>query len=151
MSEQEMMENVLQKGMQTVPLKMPAKSDGIIDTIKDTLAPDSLVEKVKESKDKIFEMGLYGGIGLISGFLLKKYSAFIGICILCIIGLGVLQHFGFLNILINWDKVHDMFGIQAVHTVSADNIMATVWEWIRINPLISISYAVGFLIGLSIG
>lgn len=151
MAEQEMMENMMQEGVQPMSLKMPTKSDGIIDTIKDNLAPDTLVEKIKGSKDNLLEIGLYGGIGFISGFLLKKYSAFIGICVLIIIGLGVLQHFGIINVLINWDKVNDVFGIQAVHNVSADNIMGTIWEWIRVNTLISISYIVGFLIGLSVG
>ncbi len=151
MAEQEMMENMMREGVQPMPLKMPTKSDGILDTIKDNLAPDTLVENIKGSKDKIFEVGLYGGIGFISGFLLKKYSAFIGICILLLIGLGILHHFGMINVLINWDKVNDVFGIQAVDTVSADNIMVTIWEWVKANTLISISYTVGFLIGLSVG
>ncbi len=130
---------------------MPTKSDGILDTIKDNLAPDSLVEKIKGSKDKIFEIGLYGGIGLVSGFLLKKYSGFIGICILLLVGLGALHHFGVITIFVNWDKVNDVFGIQAVENVSADNIMVTIWAWVQANTLISISYTVGFLIGLSMG
>lgn len=151
MAEQEMIETMMQEGVQPMPLKMPAKSDGILDTIKDNLATDTLVEKIKGSKDKIFEAGLYGGIGFISGFLLKKYSSFIGVCVLVIIGLFVLQHFGVINVLINWDKVNEVFGIQAVQNVSADNIMTTIWEWVKVNTLISISYTVGFLIGLSVG
>jgi uncharacterized membrane protein (Fun14 family) len=151
MAEHDIMESMMQEGISPVSHSIPTKPAGILDTIKSNLSPDTLMEKVKSSKDRLFEIALYGGIGFISGFLLKKYSTYVGICILLLIGLGVLHHLGVIHILINWDKVNEFFGIQAVQNVTADNIIATIWEWVKVNMAISISYIVGFFIGLKVG
>ena len=128
MTEQEAMELGMQEVAPSMPSAAPAKSGGVLDSIKENLDLNTLVEKVKSSKDRLFEIALYGGIGLISGFLLKRYSAYVGICILLMIGLGVLHHLGVINVMVNWDKVNELFGIQAAQNYSADNIIATVWE-----------------------
>ncbi len=73
------------------------------------------------------------------------------VCILLLIGLGVLHHLEVINVAVNWDKVYEVFGIQAAQNVTADNIVATIWEWVKVNLLISISYLVGFFIGLKVG
>jgi uncharacterized membrane protein (Fun14 family) len=145
MAEHEMMDN-----MGTMP-SMPTKPTSLLDTVKETLSPNTLMEKIKSSKDRLLEIAIYGGIGFISGFLLKKYSTYVGVCILLLIGLGVLHHLGVINIMISWDKVNDFFGIQAVQDMSADNILTSLWEWMKVNMVISISYIVGLFIGLKVG
>ena len=150
MAEYETVENVVQRDI-TIPPGSVEKSAGILDIIKENLAPGTLLEKIKTSKDRLFEATLYGGIGLISGFLLKKYSTYVGVCVLLLIGLGVLHHLEVVHVVINWDKVNELFGIQAAHDVTADNIISVIWEWVKINMLISISYIVGFFIGLKVG
>ncbi len=149
MTDQEVMGGMMESGQ--MPSTAPAKGGGLLDTIQQNLNITNLMEKIKSSKDRLFEVALYGGIGLISGFLLKRYSTYVGICVLLLIGLGVLHHLGVINIMVNWDKANEVFGIQAAQNVSADNIIAMVWEWVKVNMLISISYVVGLFIGLKIG
>ena len=149
MAEQEAMQGMMQ---QAPPVAAPSKAGaGMLDTIKERFDFGAIMEKARLSKDKLFEAGLYAGIGFISGFLLKKYSAYVGVCILLLIGLGVLHHLEVINVAVNWDKVYEVFGIQAAQNVTADNIVATIWEWVKVNLLISISYLVGFFIGLKVG
>ena len=150
MVEQEMIE-VMPDAMATPAMPPTEGSSGMFGTLKEQLNVQSLMDKVRHSKDRFFEVGLYAGIGFVSGFLLKKYSTYVGVCVLMLIGLGVLHHLGVVNIMVNWDKMNELFGIQAAQTVTADSIIATVWEWIRLNMLISISYVVGLFIGLKVG
>ena len=123
----------------------------MLDNLKEQLNVQSIMNNVRHSKERLFEVGLYAGIGFVSGFLLKKYSTYVGVCVLVLIGLGVLQHIGVLNIMINWNKVNDFFGIQVAQTVTADNLITTMWEWIKLNMVISVSYIVGLFIGLKVG
>ena len=87
----------------------PQANAGIVDTLKEKFDVHAVVNKVKDSKEKLLEAGLYAGIGFISGFLLKKYSTYVGVCILLLIGLGVLQQLEVISITVNWDKV---FGVK---------------------------------------
>jgi len=112
---------------------------------------EGFIEKVKMSKDRLFEIGLYAGAGFLSGFLLKKYSTYVGVFVLILVGLGVMQQMEVINCTINWDKVSEVFGIQVAQTVIPDNILTTIWEWVRLNMVISVSYLVGLFIGLKLG
>ncbi len=151
MGEQEMIQEIIQESSKA-PVEAPIQaSPGMLDTIKEKLHVGDMVEKVKHSKDKLIEVGLYAGIGFIFGFLLKKYSTYVLVCVLVLIGLGVLQHLEVINVLVNWDKVNELFGIQAAQTVTADGVVSMLWESIKLNMWISISCAVGLFIGLRIG
>ena len=144
-------QDLMDGAMETGAAGVTTKGGGMLNSIKENLNVTAVVEKIKSSKDRIIEVGLYAGIGFISGFLLKKYSSYVGVVVLAIIGLGVLNHLGVLGIVINWDRVTEVFGIQAAQNVSADNIIATAWEWVRLNMVISISYIVGLFVGLKVG
>lgn len=129
----------------------PASQAGMLDTVKEQFNMESMMDKIKASKDKLFEIGLYAGAGFLSGFLLKKYSTYVAVFVLMLIGIGVLQHMEVINVAVNWDKANELFGIQAAQTVSADSVISNVWEWIRVNMAISISFIVGLFIGLKVG
>ncbi len=129
----------------------PAVQAGMIDTMKEKVSMGNVMEKIKMSKDKLFEVGLYAGVGFLSGFLLKKYSTYVAVFVLILVGIGVLHQMQVINVTINWDKVTEVFGIQAAQDVTADNIFSTVWEWVRLNMVISISYLIGLFIGLKLG
>lgn len=150
MGEQEMMNEMMQDAMKAPPAPQAAPSQGMLDTVKHNLNLQGVMDNVKHSKDKLFEAGLYAGIGFISGFLLKKYSTYVFVCVLLLVGLGVLQHLHVIDLVVNWDKVNELFGIQAA-TVTADSIVSLVWEWMKVNMVISISYLVGLFIGLKVG
>ena len=150
MSEQEMMNEVMQDALQAPPVPQAEPARGLLDNLKQNFNVQGVVDQVRHSKDKLFEAGLYAGIGFISGFLLKKYSTYVFVCVLLLVGLGVLQHLQVVDVLVNWDKVNELFGIQAA-TVSADNLISMIWEWMKVNLVISISYLVGLFIGLKVG
>ena len=124
---------------------------GMLDTVKEKLNVNNIMEKIKSSKDQLFEIGLYAGAGFLSGFLLKKYSSYVAVLVLLLVGLGVLQQMQVIDLTINWDKANEIFGIKAVPTVSADSMIHTLWAWIRANLTISISFLVGLFIGLKVG
>jgi uncharacterized membrane protein (Fun14 family) len=71
--------------------------------------------------------------------------------VLALLGLWVLQQYGVVQIAVNWDKVYEVFGIQVAQDVTADTVIGMVWEWMKVNMVISISYLVGFFIGLRLG
>lgn len=144
MSEQEIL---IPEGVDT----MVADKSGVVDVVKSKFDVETIVERVKSSQDRLFEVGMYAGIGFLSGFLLKKYSTYVAVFVLFLIGLGVLSQLEVINIIVNWDKVYELFGIQAAQTVTADNILSMVWEWVRVNMVISISYIIGLFIGLKVG
>ncbi len=124
---------------------------GVLDTLKERIDMPGIVQKAKLSKDKIYEAGLYAGIGLICGYLVKRYSAYVVMAVLALIGLWVLQQYGVVQIMVNWDKVYEYFGIQVAQDVTADTVIGMIWEWVKLNVVISISYLVGFFIGLRLG
>lgn len=124
---------------------------GMLDTVKEKLNMDNIMERIKSSKDQLFEIGLYAGAGFLSGFLLKKYSSYVAVLVLLLVGLGVLQQMQVVNVVIDWNKAHEVFGINAVESVSADSVIHTVWSWVKANMAISISYLVGLFIGLKVG
>ncbi len=132
------------------PEVIPAvEPSSMMDTVKGSA--ENFVDKIKMSKDRLFEVGLYAGAGFLSGFLLKKYSTYVAVFVLLLVGIGMMQQMEVIHLTVNWDKVNEVFGIQAAQTMTADNIFSTIWEWMRVNMLISVSYLVGLFIGLKLG
>ncbi len=130
--------------------KEVANQMGWLESIKERLNLDAIMEQLRLSKDRLIEVALYSGIGFLSGFLLKKYSWYVFVLVLVIVSLVALHQFELIKIVVNWDNVYEFFGIQPA-AVTGDNVLAVAWEWMRANMLISISFIVGFLIGLKLG
>lgn len=123
---------------------------GIIETIKNAMHPEAIANKVGIDKNMLIDIGLYGSIGFIVGFLLKKYSEYFISFILLIIGLVVLQQFDYIAISINMPKIHELLGLQTL-PVAGEGYASLLLEWMRANVAGSASLAVGFLIGLRVG
>ncbi len=123
---------------------------GVLSAIKEKIQPGAIMERLQVSRNTLIDIGLYGGIGFLAGFLLKKYSTFVIALTLFVTGLIMLQQFDFMVIAINWPKVHTLLGIQPA-TIIADNMFLMIWAWMRANVVISSSFIVGFLIGLKVG
>jgi len=123
---------------------------GIIETIKNAMHPETIANKVGIDKNMLIDIGVYGSIGFIIGFLLKKYSEYFIALVLLIIGLVVLQQFDYIAISLNTPKIHDLLGLQAVPVVG-DGYVALLTEWVKANIPAFASLVVGFLIGLKVG
>lgn len=119
-------------------------------TVKNNFSVDGIINYIVQSKDHIFEIGLYGLIGFAVGYLLKRYSAFIVTLALVVVLLVVLNQFGLVTIFLNWNKFYEYLGVPPA-LVSTDNLIAVGTEWARTNVLVVASAAIGFLIGLRAG
>jgi uncharacterized membrane protein (Fun14 family) len=124
--------------------------EGLVETLKNAMQPDAIADKLGMDKHTLFDIGLYGAIGFITGFLLKKYSEYFIALLLVVIGVVVLQQFDYISIAINMPKVNEAFGLQSM-PVAGDKYGTLLLEWIKSNIAGSASLVVGFLIGLKVG
>ncbi len=141
-----MNQEAMDQGTQAV-----TKGAGILDSVKERVNVSGIVEKMQTSQGLLVEVAIYSGIGFLSGFLLKKYSTYVLILVLVLIGLGVLNHVELIKLSIDWAKVSSTLGITLAQPVTADGLLASVWEFAKMNKAISISGIVGFLIGFKVG
>lgn len=121
---------------------------GMMETAKDYFNPQTLLEKMNLSKQRLIELGMYFGIGFLLGFLVKKYSKFLFAAAVTLASLVVLQQFEIITLAVNWDRVQDVFGIQTP-TLEAD-LFTLYWEWIKVNVTLVLSLSLGFIIGLKV-
>src|SRR5438477_4305241 len=117
---------------------------GLLETVKDKVNVSQFIEKVSESRAVIFDAVLYGGIGFLVGYFLKKYSSVVIILILIISGLLVLQQIELISITVYWEKIHTMLGLSSAAKMIADNFLVLATEWAKANIHIVISAIVGF-------
>lgn len=110
---------------------------------------NNLFAKLQINKQTLMEIGLYLGLGFIVGFLLRKFSTYVFMVVLFIIGLYVAQYYNLVDVAINWKQVQATFGIK--QTSLDASMMAVYWEWFKLNFIIVISFAVGFLFGIKLG
>jgi len=144
-----MVNDVVNSVSNILPGKQAAPQEvSFLARMKHYLNPKQLVETLSLSKDKIMEMGLYLGVGFLSGFLLKKYSKYVLMVLLCMAGLVVLQQFEIVTIVFNTAKIQEVFGVKP-SSLEAD-LFSVYWNWIKINFSIVLSFSIGFLVGLKV-
>ena len=125
-----------------------SQNQSMFDKIKSFLNPKQWMETISHSRDTLIEMGMYLGIGFVVGFLLKKYSKYLLVVLLCVAGLVVLQQFEVVTVVFNTAKLQELFGIKST-TMDAD-IFSVYWDWIKLNFSIVLSFSIGFLLGLKV-
>ena len=136
-------------GLPLTSAPAPAQIASFFERMKHYLNPKNLMETISSSKDKIIEMGMYLGIGFLAGFLLKKYSKYIIILLVCVGALVVLQQFEIVTVVFNTAKIEEVFGIKT-STMDSD-LFSVYWHWIKLNFSIVLSFSIGFLLGLKVG
>ena len=127
----------------------PIAGPGFIDSLKGAMHPEAIAHKLGMNTDTLVDISLYGAIGFITGFLLKKYSEYFIALLIFLIGALVLQHFDYISISINTAKVHELLGLQQVPMVG-DKYGTLLLDWIKSNVAGSASLMIGFLIGLKV-
>lgn len=133
-----------------VDTQTPQAAPGLVDTVKSNFSVDGIINYIVQSKDVIFEVGLYGLLGFVLGYLLKRYSNFIVTLALVVVLLVVLNQFQIITIFINWNKIYEYIGVQPA-LVNTDNLISVGAEWARTNVIVVASAAIGFLLGLRAG
>ena len=129
---------------------MSESSAGVIETLKDSLQPESVANKFGLNKNLLMDVGVYGAIGFIVGFLLKKYSEYFISLVLIVVGIIVLQQFGYIAVSINSAKMYSALGLEDM-SMTGGSLSAFVWDWAQTHAVSSASMVVGFLIGLKVG
>ena len=81
-------------------------------------------------------------------FLFKKYLKFIFMCL--IVTIAVVKGLEYYKILdIDWEALNTFLGLEPTATLSSVGTMMV--EWIKAHVVITISSALGFLIGYKLG
>jgi uncharacterized membrane protein (Fun14 family) len=127
-----------------------AGQTGLLETVKEKVNLNQFVEKVSESRGLIMDALLYGGVGFLTGYFLKRYSNVVIILVLLISCLAALQQFELIAITVYWEKIHAMLGLSPAAKVLADNFLVLATEWAKANMHIVVSSIIGFLCGLKI-
>lgn len=115
-----------------------------IDKVKSTLHLD----KLQLSTQKLVDVGIFFGAGLIFGYLLKRFSMVLLLVIITIVALLLLHQFEFINLSVNADKIRELIGL---HQPIDGNWMSAMWIWSKKHIFQLLSFAIGFLIGIRLG
>ena len=119
------------------------------DALREKLS--GIIESLREQPSDIIVNGLlFAGIGVLSGFLCRKYSSHVVAVIMAVLTLAVFQHLELYTIVVNWQRVYELFGFQFAGASSSD-IASLLIAAIQENIGLFSSYAVGFLIGYKLG
>lgn len=122
---------------------------GWLDGIKNSFHWEGIKEKFYELQPLLIELGLTLGIGFATGFILKKFGKIFAFLIGILVILGVLQQLGAISISINWIKIQEWFGIQAIPVVD-DSIFVAFGAWLKAHILQTLFFVIGFLLGLNV-
>ena len=96
-----------------LPESITTTNTGVIDSLKNAMQPEVIANKLGIDKNMLVDIALYGAIGFIIGFLLKKYSEYFIAMALLIIGIVVLQQFDYVVLFsLICQKYINMLGLQ---------------------------------------
>lgn len=124
------------------------KTSSFIEDIKN-LDFRAIVEKIKGYEFDWTEIGISFSIGILSGFLFKRYlKSFIALVVCGIILLGLLEHYGI--IMLDWSKVHSLTGVEPTQE-AALNFLEHCWLCIQVNKVPSMLGLLGFFVGVKLG
>ena len=134
---------------QVLPVEVQVQKPTLIESFKHALQPETIAHKLGIDKNTLIDIGVYGAIGFIVGFLLKKYSEYFIAFVLFVVGIIILQQLGYVSMEFNTAKIHDVLGLPTVF-VANDSYGALLLEWLKSNVPAAASLIIGFLIGLKI-
>lgn len=133
---------------QTLPVVEPqVQQSNIVESLKNSLQPETIARKLGIDKNTLIDIVIYGAIGFIVGFLLKKYSEYFIAFVLFIITVVILQQFGYISIDFNIAKIHEALGLPLVPMVNT-GFNALLIEWMKSNIPAMASLIIGLCIGL---
>ncbi len=107
--------------------------------------------KIQESQNVLLAIAIYGGVGFIVGYFLKKYAHFLAFFIVLMVLFTVMHQFEYISFTINWTKIQSSLCMPAGVEMTAPSITNCIFEWTRFHVAEAVSLVVGFLIGLRFG
>lgn len=121
---------------------------GLMDHIKN-FDIDGIMHTIKSYPFDWVEIGACSGIGLLSGFLFKKYfKTFIMTVLFAVLIVAVLDKLNLVQI--DWQQLQATMGIQPTQE-AFQNLFQATYAWIKINVQAVTSFGVGFIVGYKIG
>jgi uncharacterized membrane protein (Fun14 family) len=88
------------------------QAGGVVETLKNSIKFDVIVDKIKNSKELFLWAIVYGGVGFATGFIFKHYGRYLIMVLLFIAALLGLQYMGLLDIVINQAKLNELLGLK---------------------------------------
>ena len=125
------------------------QAPSLIESLKNAMQPETIASKLGVDKNTLIDIGIYGAIGFIAGFLLKKYSEYFIALLLIGIGFVVLQQFDYVSISFNTPKINEAMGLQTM-PMAGDKYGELIFTWAKSNIPGAASLVAGFLIGLKV-
>lgn len=119
----------------------------LMESVKN-LDAQGIVTYVRSMQVNWMEIGMFGAMGLLSGFLFRKYFQLFVVC--TILGVGLiagLDYFGMIHI--DWNAVNGVVGTAPTQNV--DNIFQSAMAWTKVNIALVASFGVGFISGFKVG
>ena len=124
---------------QTKPTMMQQIKKFNVSTVKNYFAAMNL---------NFMELGMFAAIGLLTGFLFKKYFQMFMVTIILGVGLiAGLDHFGMIHI--DWNAVSSLMGNAPSHNV--DTLVQSALGWAKMNKILVSCFGVGFVFGFKVG
>lgn len=131
---------------QVAAVELQVQRPTLIESFKNALQPETIAHRLGIDKNTLIDIGIYGTIGFIFGFLLKKYSEYFIAFIFFVVGIIVLQQFDYIAVNFNAAKIHEMLGLTIVPVGSGYG--ALLLEWMKSNVPAVASLIIGFFVGL---
>lgn len=128
-----------------------AEQKAILETVKEKVNLQNFFEKMQDSRGLIFDAAIFGCIGFLIGYLLKRYINAVITMIMMSTALFVMQQFSLLTITIHWAMLYELLGITQVINLVGDNLSLFIFEWAKANVFLVTSSLIGFLIGIKVG
>lgn len=110
-----------------------------------------LIDNLQLSRTLFFDMALFAGIGFLTGFLMRRFAAYLVAFVLFGIALIVLQEMEIIMLHVNTGKLFQVLGVPASSNISNELIVPLVIEWVKTHMIVAITGVIGFLLGLQAG
>lgn len=110
---------------------------------------DSFLGKIGLSRDNLAETALYCGGGFVLGFFFKKYNHYFVVMALFGVALLVAHYFNIISLTINTETIKSLLGCP---TLPLDgSLFSCLMQWIKEHVRASVSFVIGFIIGVWVG
>lgn len=121
---------------------------GLMDQIK-SFDIHGVWESIKAYHIDWLELGIGFAMGVLAGFLFKRYSKIVLIALAAgTATIFLLDYFNFVHI--DWTAVQSMVGTKPLQEEVSSKAQAVI-AWIKLNVVMTTSFGLGFLVGLKVG
>ena len=133
-----------------VPIPEPVKSVSVgwVEALKEKLHLQEIYEKFDITSGVVADALIFLVVGFLGGFLLKKYVRYAIIAIVALfLAIKGLESIGVISI--DWIKFQTWAGLQPTDTV--DSVFSCCTQWVKENVIVTVSFLLGFLVGMRFG